>query len=240
MKYNFVFDKEFEESLKLELSNEEWGVVLATVIGKHNAIFFGYKPERLIKAIKKLCESYVLVEERNLDILSFTNSYMKKAGKGTVLVPNINNKTTLFYDSLKRASSDEDRECNIVAYDTGSLSEENEWFAMAIKYFDIVYKCEKDTVANVSLSNVKERLENARKCRAHWKSGQYVTGKFTRIEPYWVKLDCFEKYEELAKEDSNLALKYMKVARSISDIRGIIMTRIDDLDTAIGLYYKGE
>lgn len=138
------------------------------------------------------------------------------------------------------ASSDENRECNIIVYDTGNLSVEDYYFNIAKKYFDIIYECKEYSIANVSLSNVKERLENARKYRANWKSGQYVTGKFTRIEPYWVKFDCFEKYEELAKEDSNLALKYMKVARSISDIRGNSMTTVGDLDTAMGLYYKGE
>jgi hypothetical protein len=146
----------------------------------------------------------------------------------------------MFYDTLRLASSDTDRECNLVAYDTGSLSNEDVCFTQAKKYFDIVYECKEYSIASVSLSKVKERLENARKYRANWKSGQYVTGKFTRIEPYWVKLDCYEKYEELAKEDSILALKYMKVARSVSDLRGNSMTRIDDLDTAMALYYKGE
>ena len=63
MKYNFIFDKEFDKNNLFELSEMERFVVLATILGGHNAIFYGYKPERLIKAIKALRENFSTFEE---------------------------------------------------------------------------------------------------------------------------------------------------------------------------------
>lgn len=52
-KYKFVYDTDIDEKL-CHLSLDEIKIVLAVVLGKHNAIFYGYKPERLVKAISRI------------------------------------------------------------------------------------------------------------------------------------------------------------------------------------------
>lgn len=54
MKYHFVWDENFLGNQMFELSEREKNIVIATIIGGHNAIFTGYRTERLVKAIKLL------------------------------------------------------------------------------------------------------------------------------------------------------------------------------------------
>jgi hypothetical protein len=56
MNYRFTYDKEFKESNIFMLSDDEIKIVIATLCGEHNALFFGYNPERLVNVIKKLTE----------------------------------------------------------------------------------------------------------------------------------------------------------------------------------------
>lgn len=53
-RYNFVYDDGFFEKAFVQLSLNELKVVMATVLGGHHAIFYGYKPERLANAVKIL------------------------------------------------------------------------------------------------------------------------------------------------------------------------------------------
>ena len=70
MKYKFVYDESLSE-LFFELTEEERIVVIATVVGGHNAIFTGYKPERLVKAVKKLTELRVVEPKEDVSITDF-------------------------------------------------------------------------------------------------------------------------------------------------------------------------
>jgi hypothetical protein len=54
MKYHFVWDEGFLGNQMFELSEREKNIVIATIVGGHNAIFTGYRTERLVKAIKFL------------------------------------------------------------------------------------------------------------------------------------------------------------------------------------------
>ena len=68
MNYNFVFDEDFNEKYSLDLSDKELKVVIATVLGGHNALFFGYKPERLLKAVKLFSKELAQITETSSDI----------------------------------------------------------------------------------------------------------------------------------------------------------------------------
>ena len=57
MEYRFVFDDNIIDKLGFYLSRREMQVVMAVVQGKHNAVFFGYKPERLVSAIHKFIKN---------------------------------------------------------------------------------------------------------------------------------------------------------------------------------------
>ena len=67
MKYKFVYDESYLNA-HFELSYEEKKIVLITVLGRHNAIFFGYKPERLVRAIKMLKGENVPFIESNENV----------------------------------------------------------------------------------------------------------------------------------------------------------------------------
>lgn len=60
MKYKFVIPPNVASKM-LDLSEEEVRIVLATVIGHHNAIFWGYKPERLANAVRCLSNNNILM-----------------------------------------------------------------------------------------------------------------------------------------------------------------------------------
>lgn len=61
MKYNFIYDESFLNNSKFELSLEERMIVSIIVTGGHNAIFYGYKPERLVNAIANVVSNRKVV-----------------------------------------------------------------------------------------------------------------------------------------------------------------------------------
>lgn len=67
MNYEFIFDKNFKEMTELNLSETEVRVISATILGGHNALFYGYKPERIIRAIK-LLSGGIHIEEPSCDV----------------------------------------------------------------------------------------------------------------------------------------------------------------------------
>lgn len=245
MKYKFVYDKGFEKNLFLNLSQEEIGVVIATVLGKHNAMFFGYKPERLILAIKKLCYecNYIEVNESNQladDISFFACNFTDKVQKGVVFVPNINNKSGLFYDTIRLASSNINRDCQIVVYDTNAPRTDRPYFNEALENFDIIYECKEGDIIQKSVDELRSKFKSIQDYKLSLCSGKHVTGKFREVDSYWTTGKCFDTYCELKRRNSVLALKYMKVARSISDINFHNLTPVSDLEGAMKLYYKGD
>ena len=54
MKYHFVWDEGFLGNRMFELSERERDIIIAIIVGGHNAIFTGYRTERLVKAVKLL------------------------------------------------------------------------------------------------------------------------------------------------------------------------------------------
>ena len=54
MKYHFVWDEGFLGNRMFKLSERERNIIIAIIVGGHNAIFTGYRTERLVKAVKLL------------------------------------------------------------------------------------------------------------------------------------------------------------------------------------------
>ena len=106
MKYNFVYDKEFRGRFA-ELSKEEIMVVLSTIVGHHNAIFWGYKPERLVNAIEKLCDCpFVNVKE---------DGYAEKAHGGVLYTPTLDSFNMGQQDDIYVISKNGVKELQVVA-----------------------------------------------------------------------------------------------------------------------------
>ena len=244
MKYKFIFDKNFEENIFFNLTSEEFGVVLATIVGKHNALFFGYKPERLINAIRKLSDRQrgcIIADESSLvchDISYFNKHFVDPIGEGTIIVPEINNKSNLFYDTLRLASYNDNRKCNIVVYDTDKPRMSNDYFKEFIENFDIVYECKNIIPSGLSVKDARSKLKSTLEYRSGLASGKHYSGMFTSIDTYWNSVQCYKMFLELCEIDKVQATKFMKFARSISDIRQNNLTTVSDLDSAMSLYYK--
>ena len=245
MKYKFVYDNGFIEGQLLDLSEEEFGFCIATVLGNHNAMFFGYKPERLIKAIKKLVsikEKYVIADlesTKHDDIGFFTSAFSNKVGKGAVIVPEINSRSELFYDTIRLASDNEDRDCQIIVYDTQAPRQNSHNFKEALENFDIIYECKEHPSADKTVTNLRNNYKDAYEYKIQLLSGKFVTGKFMTIDPYWCTIDAYNKYGGM-KGLKYVNRKIMKVARSISDIRHRSLTSLSDIGSAIKLYYGGD
>lgn len=103
-KYNFVYDDGFFEKAFVQLSLDELKVVMATVLGGHHAIFYGYKPERLANAVKILRmnpETTPFVEVPYTSSLEklcgggedLHKGLVSEADKGFLYTPNINDLT---------------------------------------------------------------------------------------------------------------------------------------------------
>ena len=83
MKYHFVYDSNIAEKNFALLSEEELSVVLACAIGGHSAMFYGYKPERLINTLKLLmCNTQFTEPETETSDVSITQ--MCGGGKGKI------------------------------------------------------------------------------------------------------------------------------------------------------------
>lgn len=245
MKYKFVYDSDFIKGQLLDLSVEEFGLCIATVLGNHNAMFFGYKPERLIKAIKKLVsikEKYIVADlesTKHDDIGFFTSAFSNEVRRGAVIVPEINNRGELFYDTIRLASDNEDRDCQIVVYDTKAPRRDSHNFREALENFDIIYECKEQPSAEKTVADLRKRYEDALDYKLSLHSGKFVTGKFMKIDPYWCTLDAYNKYGCM-EGPKYVTRKIMKVARSISDVSHHSLTTMSDIHSAIDLYCGGD
>lgn len=93
MNYRFTYDKEFKENNIFMLSNDEVKIVIATLCGEHNALFFGYNPKRLVDVIKKLTEVVSIDDCTPMaDLLGIggKESILKTSDKKVLHLKNIN------------------------------------------------------------------------------------------------------------------------------------------------------
>jgi hypothetical protein len=234
MKYNFVYDKKFRDMF-VELSEEETRVVLATIIGRHNAIFWGYRPERLVNAIKKLCDCpFVNVKE---------DECVEKANGGVLYTPKLDSFGANRQNDIYAISQNGVKKLQVVATcDTGVPA-----YTITpnlLGNFDIVYLCRKpvsDSVYNASTNwdILKTRVSRAIYYRSTLHSGKHITSDFTTVKSYWNLLSFQQRYISAKEKNKSLALKIAKVARSISDITDENMTTDFEWDIAKHWYDEG-
>lgn len=90
MKYKFTHDAEYLKTHIADLSEDEMLAVLCTILGGHNAEFYGYQTERIDNAIK-------LLEEKVQGIIPFNDK-----------------REQVFYDSDTRLIEFKERDFDIV------------------------------------------------------------------------------------------------------------------------------
>jgi hypothetical protein len=234
MRYKFTYDKAFLDANLLNISSEEVKIILATVIGNHNAIFWGYKPERLADAVKRLSNiGSIQVFSDNCDSLMYTDTdslyYLKDLNK---------------YDSdtLKRIemnSVNNTRQSQFIATIEGTPTELLD--KGLLKNFDVIFKCTDDNKPEVFISTLRDDIRRAKRYRNNWASGEYITGRCDNPYEYWYSSEALDGYKACKYAHGNdIALKYLKVARSIADIKGDSIAYKTDLLMARSLYSDGE
>lgn len=96
MNYKFIYDEEFRQKYFLELSDEEVMLVRVIVSGGHNAIIYGYKPERVVSAIKQMTSLSVTNAPYNCSIEDMFGGgedlhmgYVSTANMGMLVLENL-------------------------------------------------------------------------------------------------------------------------------------------------------
>lgn len=161
MNYKFIFDKDFSEKYMIELSQEELRVVIATVLGGHNALFYGYKPERLVNAIKSL-KKILHSEEPSSDISieefcgggpNLQKGVISNADGGILIMNNIQDFKTSIIQMLpvpittkniilSRAGNNVTYPCNFqLIATTSSVFEYQDKLKPVTKHCDVIYCC---------------------------------------------------------------------------------------------------
>lgn len=233
MKYNFVYDTEILDKMRCELSEEETKIVLATVIGQHNAIFYGYKPERLIKAIKNICERPFYEAVTKYQREDFLNIVMHDEN-AVVVVNDLEQYSSGFKDDLQFNSNNGTRSIQLIVTTTMPpylVCEEN-----LLDNFDIVFECKEDERRLRKYSELERVVHRTNNYRSTLHSGKYTTGKFTEIESYWIFVDAMKRYLDMSKTEPVVSMKSAKVARTLSDMHKESMVTIQRIEEAERLY----
>ena len=243
MKYKFVYDTEVICN-NYNLTPEERNVVIATVVGKHNALFYGCNPERLVKAVKKLSELFIEVEhgcsrEKLLGCGVYSSGYIQQAEKGVLFVDGLDAYDTVFQSDLCVCSINyEQRTLQLIA--TTATAPYYGVKRDLLDNFDIVYQCKNEERCIRPYSGLIDKVDSINRFRSTLLSGRHVTATFTEIDTYW-NLSSFQQYYEQLRERKGdvIAMKLAKVARSISDITNDQMTGYGDLKIAEEWYNEG-
>ena len=232
MKYNFVYDTEVLESISNFLSADELKIVLATVIGKHNAIFYGYKPERLIKAIKRLTNKTKFVEQNTS---SDIDSGLDNSRGGIMYLKDFdvwkNGEQQFLYGYTV---NDPNRTTQFIA--NTSITPYASVIPDILNNFDIVYKCTRSTQTPMSNEALMQKLEAGILFRRRLRSGGHVTSTELRIERYWMDSDVYSKVERISEDSPVYARKIALVARSLSDVERSTYTEMKQIYEAETFY----
>lgn len=218
MNYKFVYDKAFLQMQDLDLSEEEIRIVLATIVGQHNAIFYGYKPERLVNAIKILNGSKPFIEIPSLISYASLISKCVVAVGGVAYIRLMN----FFNESCK----------NLLTSNTTNIGRGAQYIATVTSdpcvtvcdtlrnNFDIVYYCKDTSRSDRTTTEIKKVLKEAIDYQHTLDSGTFPAGLYRKevIKSWWVGQDLYDRFLEMDKSDKVMPFKYLKVARSLADV----------------------
>lgn len=225
MKYNFVYDTDFFEKNSLYLSEEEKDVVFATVVGKHNAIFYGHNPERLVNAVKFLSHSERFVEQKSF---SDIETGLVIATKGIMHLKDFDAwaiaEQEFLYGHTKNVPN---RSTQFIATTTHTPFAVMSPFI--IDNFDIIYKCEDNDIQPYLRGNLENMFKGVLNYRGSLRSAHYITSTELEVKEYWLWKDAYEYLCNMQKSCPVIAHKVAVVSRSVSDCRKISCTNMDDI-----------
>ena len=229
MKYKFVYDTEFLESNMLELSEVERDVVFAVIVGQHNAIFYGYKPERLVNAIKKLTAGKRFVENKGFCSIE---TDLENAEDGIMSLKGFDSWSIIEQQFLYGHTINDEQRCTqFVA--TTEIHPKACVVPDVLNNFDIVYECSAlSSKICYSKTVLSKRLKGIVEYHDHLHSGTYVTSKTLEINSYWMGDSAFSYINKLVKTMPSYARKLALVGRSISDVNKYSLTGMDEIELA--------
>ena len=228
MKYNFVYDTDFLAKNVFNLSAEEVDIVLATIIGKHNAIFYGNKPERLVDAVKFLSHSERFVEQK---LFSDIEIGLQNAKEGIMYLKDFDVWSIIEQQFLYSHTVNDPMRCTqFIATTVYNPSEVI--VPDVLNNFDIIYRCKEGENHICSRERVSTRLEGIIEYHNSLHSGKCITSTELKLEGYWLWDDAFSYLLERGKTNPVIARKVAMVSRSVSDCKRNSLTTKDDIHTA--------
>ena len=228
MEYKFVYDADFLEKNSILLTEEEKYVVFATVVGKHNAIFYGYKPERLIEAIKKLTSNYPFVETGSPFSIE---DRLRESNGGILYMRDFDSWGVIDQQFLYSYSvNDRERCCQFIA--TTTLNPIDTVVPDVTNNFDIIYKCKEDDKHPYPRTQLATMFGSILEYHNSLHSGRYVTSTALEFDNYWLRDDAYSYLCKLGKDNPVIGRKVSMVSRSVSDCYRHSLTRLEDIDMA--------
>ena len=228
MKYNFVYDTDFLAKNVFNLSTEEVDIVLATIIGKHNAIFYGNKPERLVDAVKLLSHSESFVEQK---LFSGIDEGLQNAKEGIMYLKDFDVWSIIEQQFLySHTVNDPMRFTQFIA--TTAYNPSEVIVPNVLNNFDIIYRCKKGENHICSRERVSTKLEEITKYHNTLHSGKCITSTELKLEGYWLWNDAYSYLRKLGETNPVIARKVSMVSRSVSDCKRNSLTTMDDIRTA--------
>lgn len=257
MKYKFVYDKGFLDDNFIELSESEARVVIATITGGHHALFYGYKPERLAYAIRKLTVDNTSFTEVKPDISSvrfigggpgLPMGVVSSANNGYLYMKDLNDFTfsilTLATVPLKDKRvllswKDEVVSCP-ADFQLIATSEECDWNKVLpiTEFCGIVYRCDGEVDRKpYSISKLKFELNEALIFHSSL-SGTTRNCNITGPHDANFTFDAKCMYNNIVTHTDNARrqLNIASVGRTVADLNHHCMTRTCDLIEALDWY----
>lgn len=263
MKYKFKFDENFLADKYVLLSAIEKTVVMSVILGRHNAVFYGYEPERLVNIIKmlKTVDTSFVEVPKNCSIVELCGGgselkqgYMTDADKGILYMPDLQGYRSSVISMLTPAllnrhivlsrggntvimNADFQLIATVTVTDDTQLNKTNSVCSSC----GIVYRCVENVQREpVSLSKIQEEIDL---CRAFKPSLKTIDSS---VNPCLVGLKDIhltdvanDFYRDFVKHTdmSDVAINEItRVARTLADIRRHPLARQMDIQDAIDMH----
>lgn len=257
MKYNFIYDESFLGNKTFDLSQDEIDLVRAIVSGGHNVCIRGYRPERVVNAIKavinatKPCpmieaHSSIALEDFCGGGADLKMGSVSLANNGVLIMRDLDN---FRYSVLSMLGVPMDtgtitlsRSGNTVQYPAkfqlvSTLSEENCGSA-SVRF--ILNRCEIDYCCSQQVDRhlVKiDRLKN--QIETDWANHMSITNNLSYknqeiddMSKLSFTTEALELFELEIKGCFADPIKVVRVARTLADMRGHLRIRCADLEMA--------
>lgn len=257
MKYNFVFDQEFLGNSLFDLSEEECDIVRAVVTGGHNICIRGYRPERIVNAIKAVINAFnpcpMIEAPSSIDIENFCGGgtdlkmgSVSLANNGILIMRDLDNFRSSVLSmlvvpmdngtiTLSRGGNSvkHPAKFQLVATLTGKDGD-------SISTRNILNRCEIDYLCSHQTDRHLVRIDRlVSQVGSDWLNHKcaidglnYKNQEIDDMSKLEFTTEALGLYERDIKECFTNPLMIVKVARTLADMRGHLRIRCADLEKA--------